>query len=557
MREGLAHHAANRLAEAETAYRTILADRPDHAEAMGMLALLLANGPNAAEAEALILRGVELRPQDMSSLLALGWLRARQGDHEVALSIFRRAAELRPDLAPIQNELGVELHQLGRPDEAVAALDRALALDPDFRVAHANRGLVLIDAKRFDEALDDLIAAVVTPTDVDAGLLSALSRTAAKTGRLAEAEAALRARLAFGRDDLDTLEPLAAVLDCEKRPQEALDIRNVLARRAGLNRRAGPGAEATVLLVAAVGSGHIPTRYLVDSDVFAIQSVNLLSPDQPDAPLGAVRMEDLSDADVIFSTLGDIHRDTGQLAAASALIAGLDRPIVNPPEGILKTGRDGAAFLFAGIAGLVTPPVWPMAPERLAQLPLETPLLVRPAGDHGGENLIRLSSEPEKAAYLATDPADRLLVCPFHDFRSADGHWRKYRLIFVDRRPYPFHLAIGEDWLLHYWRAEMARSDWKLAEEERFLADWRGVFGPVAAAAVDAVGRRLDLDYGGIDCALTRGGELLLFEANASFLLHLDEPADASPAKHRHVPPIRDAFTRLMLGRARSRQVRA
>jgi tetratricopeptide (TPR) repeat protein len=554
-RQALAHHAANRLAEAEPIYRAILARWPDHAEAMGMLALILADGPESAFAEALVLRRAELRPEDPAALLGLGWLRARQGDHEAAVAIYRRAAAWRPDLAPIHNELGVALRQLGRRDEALAALDEAVARDPAFRVARGNRGLVLVDAERFNEALDDLLAAVAVssapPMDVGSSILGALSKSAAKTGRLAEAEAALRARAA-GHADIDTLETLAVVLDRSKRVQDALDIRNGLARAAGVRRRPSPRAEATVLLLAAVGSGHLPTRYLVDPEVFAIASVNLLSPEQADAPLGPVSVEELAavGADVIISTLGDIHRDAGQLAAASALCVALGKPVVNAPEGILKTGRDTAALMFGNVPDTVVPRTRPLGPAELARLSIAAPVLIRPAGDHGGENLIKLENEADKAAYLATDPEDRLLICPFHDFRSPDGHWRKYRLIFIDRQAYPFHLAIGEHWLLHYWRAEMAKADWKLAEEERFLDDWRGVFGPCAAAAVDEVARRLDLDYGGIDCALTADGRLLLFEANATFLLHLDDPADTFPAKHRHVPRIRDAFTRLVLARA-------
>jgi hypothetical protein len=145
-----------------------------------------------------------------------------------------------------------------------------------------------------------------------------------------------------------------------------------------------------------------------------------------------------------------------------------------------------------------------------------------------------------------------LLLTRFHDFRSPDGHWRKYRLIFVDRQAHPYHLAIGDDWLLHYWRANMSVAPWKMAEEERFLADWRGVFGPRAARAVEAAARRLDLDYGGMDCALLGDGRLLLFEANACFLLHLDEPEETFAYKHRHVPPIRAAFSDMVLRRAKA-----
>jgi hypothetical protein len=45
-------------------------------------------------------------------------------------------------------------------------------------------------------------------------------------------------------------------------------------------------------------------------------------------------------------------------------------------------------------------------------------------------------------------------------------------------------------------------------------------------------------------------GRVLLFEANACMLLHLDESASAFPYKHQYVPPIRAAFTRLVLARA-------
>jgi hypothetical protein len=253
---------------------------------------------------------------------------------------------------------------------------------------------------------------------------------------------------------------------------------------------------------------------------------------------------------VVFSTLADAHRDGGRLAQAAAVCAALGRPVLNPPGAIARTARDFATSVFAGVPDMITPAVRAIRPAALQRLPIGSPVLVRPADAHGGENLVRLASAADRDAYLAGAPEDQLLLTRFHDFRSPDGYWRKYRLIFVDRRVYPCHLAIGEDWLLHYWRVDMAACGWKQAEEGRFLDDWRGVFGPRAAAAAETAARRLDLDFGGMDCALAADGRLLLFEANACMLLHLDEPAAAFPAKHRHVPPIRDAFTRLVRARA-------
>ncbi|THD74325.1 MAG: tetratricopeptide repeat protein [Phenylobacterium sp.] len=519
LRRAMADHARGRLAEAEAAYRGILARDPDEVRALGLLALILADGPDEAEAERILARHLALRPDDDASLLALGRLSARRGDDVAAVALFRRAATARPGLAPIHNELGVSLHRLGDHAQALAAFDRALAIDPAYAVAHGNRGLVL-----------------------------------QARGRPRLAARALRRALRSGAEDAGLWEALASVLDQDRRAQAARVVRDDLARRTGVQRSGRTDAAAPrVLVLGAVGAGHVPTRYLVDPDAFAIAALTLLSPQARDASLGRVALDELRDTDVVFSTLGDVDRDGGQLSAATAFCLALDKPVLNPPAAIRHTGRDAAAALFAGIPGLVTPPARRASPAELAATPIETPLLVRPAGDHGGQNLVRLQDAAERDAYLATRPDERLLLTPFHDVRSADGRWRKYRFVFVDRRPFPFHLAIADHWLVHYWRADMAGSAEARAEEARFLADWRGVFGPRAAAAVEAVARRLDLDYGGLDCALTEAGEVLLFEANACILLHLDDPADVFPYKHRAVPPIREAFTRLVLDRARGR----
>jgi tetratricopeptide (TPR) repeat protein len=548
-------HAENKTAEAETLYRRILQDEPDHPRALGMLALILSDGPDMAAAEAALLRHLALQPDDGPSLHRLGRLRARQGDDEAASALLTRAAAALPGLAPVHNDLAASLHRLGHRHEALQALDRALAVDPTYAVAHVNRGAVLVALKRHGEAVDAQLRALalVHPAHAEdrAAILHSLSRAAHTAGRLAEAETAIRAELDAGRQDADTVEQLALVLEWSARPAEALALRNALARRAGLHRKGkAHGAAATVLTLAGVGGGLVPTRYLLDPETFAILGLHLLSADQPDAPLGAVDFEALHEADVVFNTLADVDHDGGQFEAAAAFCARLGKPVINPPQSIAATGRDRAPALFAGVADMIVPAVRYADAEDLAALTIDAPILARPIGDHGGENLALLRGERDKAAFLAGESRRKLLLTDFHDFRSPDGHWRKYRLIFVDRQVYPYHLAIGDDWLVHYWRAEMRRSPWKMAEEERFLEDWRGVFGARAARAAEAAARRLDLDYGGMDCALTVDGRLLLFEANACILLHLDEPAAAFPYKHRHTPPIRDAFTRLVLERA-------
>jgi len=559
--QALRLHLDNRLPEAEAIYRQILAADPAQAQALAMLAMIVADRPGDPEAEPLLNRHLTLRPTDGASLHRLGRLRAGAGDDEAAVRLFRRAGQWLPGLAPIFNDLGVSLHRLGRRDEALAAFDQALALDPVYGMAHGNRGVTLFDLGRFTEALEAQRAALayISPAahSLRAGTLHNLSRAARKCGDHAVASAACAAVLSSDPTDPETVDELALLLEFLGRADESLALRNRAARRTGIRHGGNLGdARATLLLLGAVDAGHVPTRYLVDTTAFRTLSIGLLSPDQPDAPLGDIDIGDLAQADVLFNTLGEVDKQGGQFEAATALCARLAKPVLNPPHAVARTGRDQAQALFGDITGLVVPAVRWTDPAALAGLTIERPVLVRPPGDHGGENLRRLANDAERDAYLAEQPRgdQRLLLTDFHDFRSSDGHWRKYRMIFVDRQVFPYHLAIGDDWLVHYWRAEMAQSAWKKAEEERFLSDWRGVFGPVAAAAIDQAARRLDLDYGGMDCALLPDGRALLFEANACILLHLDEPAAAFPYKHRYVPPIRDAFTQMVcdrVGRAR------
>ena len=46
LRSALAHHLDHRLVEAQALYRRILDQDPNHVQALGMLALILAGGPD-------------------------------------------------------------------------------------------------------------------------------------------------------------------------------------------------------------------------------------------------------------------------------------------------------------------------------------------------------------------------------------------------------------------------------------------------------------------------------------------------------------------------------
>jgi hypothetical protein len=231
-----------------------------------------------------------------------------------------------------------------------------------------------------------------------------------------------------------------------------------------------------------------------------------------------------------------------------AVLARCVRPVINRPERVRATARDRLGDTLHGLAQVITPVTIRVAaadraagrlPALMAAHGLAAPVLVRPTGSHGGEGLYL--AEHAAALPQGADGGD-LYLTRYHDYRSADGFFRKYRMIFVDRRPSPYHLAISRQWMVHHQTAEMADDPARIREEMRFLSDPGDAIGAGALAAVTAIGARLDLDYGGVDFAVTADGAVLVFEANATMLTHLEAADSPFAAKNAFVQPIIDAF---------------
>jgi glutathione synthase/RimK-type ligase-like ATP-grasp enzyme len=180
------------------------------------------------------------------------------------------------------------------------------------------------------------------------------------------------------------------------------------------------------------------------------------------------------------------------------------------------------------------------------------PLLVRPVGSHAGRALARVLDAAELAQYLANVSDDAFYVMPFVDFKSADGYYRKYRIIVVDGVPYPYHLAISQNWMIHYYNAPMRETAWMREEEAAFLAHFEQVFHEPLREALREVARVLGLEYFGIDCSIDPQGRLLVFEADPAMIVHAGDEPELFAYKIPHAQRIFDAFQAL-IDRVRSR----
>jgi tetratricopeptide (TPR) repeat protein len=295
-------------------------------------------------------------------------------------------------------------------------------------------------------------------------------------------------------------------------------------------------------------SGNTPTQCLFKEATYDIDTLAFFGPSEPD-------ISSLGDFHVVVNLISDADQAEAMLSAALGLAEKLGKPIVNDPGKILRTTRDKVADLLFGIPACRVPRILRLdagidvsAATIAALVPFAFPVLARPAGTHGGDDFEKIESFDELARFLAQRPGADHYVIEYVDYASGDGHFRKYRFIFVGEEILPYHLAIGNDWKVHHISTDMANQPWMQHEEAAFLADPTAVFNSAHYQALGVIRERIELDYFGVDCGLDSEGDLVVFEANASMLVH-DENANFS-YKDPFVRVIKATFDAMLRNRA-------
>ena len=178
------------------------------------------------------------------------------------------------------------------------------------------------------------------------------------------------------------------------------------------------------------------------------------------------------------------------------------------------------------------------------------PLIVRPVGSHAGFGLSKIDDQAALSVYLSTRSEDEFFLSRFVDYASPDGLFRKYRIVLVDGRPYACHMAIADEWKVWYLNADMALSASHRLEEGLFMQDFDTAFAARHAAALREMANRVGLDYVTIDCAETKNGALLVFEADNTAIVHDMDPPSVYPYKPAQMQNIFQAFQAMLYRRA-------
>lgn len=274
--------------------------------------------------------------------------------------------------------------------------------------------------------------------------------------------------------------------------------------------------------------------------------------------------ETLPDHDVAIVVASDSEECREALALIERAAPGWPRPLLNRPELIGNLDRDKLYRLLADIPGLDIPVTANATRAQLTALSegriacveisgeLQFPMIARPRGTHAGVGLAKVDDAAALAAYLAERQEQDFFVARFVNYASPDGLFRKIRLTMVDGKPYACHMAIADRWDIWYLNAYMAFSEEKRAEEAIFMQDFDRAFAARHKNALDEMSRRVGLDYFIVDCAENQNGELLVFEADNTAVVHnMDSPV-VFPYKPPQMRKIFAAFTAMLSRHAKA-----
>jgi hypothetical protein len=362
--------------------------------------------------------------------------------------------------------------------------------------------------------------------------------------------ASLASRISANAEDAAALMDLSTIVQLTGEREKGLAIQAVALDIARVYRCVhGSGSGLRVLALCAPGDfmANTPLDFLLDESDTTVYYAHVMA---------ALPLPDpLPDHDIVFVCAAESDENKYLLARLADAVATWPCPVINrQAHRIAEMTRDRMWQLFRFVPEIMAPRNVRVPREDLlrvadgsASLTLllpddHFPIIARPVDSHAGNGLVRIGDTHELHDYLRGADCPEFYIASFVDYSSADGRFRKYRIVFIAGRPYLAHLAISTEWMVHYLNAGMHESADRRAEEARCMEGFDEDFAARHSVALGAVARLLGLDYFAIDCAETRDGRLLLFEAGTGMIVHAMDSADVFPYKQIQMQKIFRVF---------------
>jgi hypothetical protein len=325
---------------------------------------------------------------------------------------------------------------------------------------------------------------------------------------------------------------------------------------------ARPPKLRVLALAAAIDmGGNTPIEFLLEESGIELKTLYVIPGIELPSPLPE------HDVAIVIASDSDECREA--LRIIEEMAPRWPRPLLNPPRRVGNLDRDKLHRLLQGVEGLDIPATICATAVQLAELArgdlspadiaaeLQFPLIIRPRGSHAGVGLAKIDDRAAIGGYLSERTEQEFFVSRFVDYASEDGLFRKFRVVFVDGIPYACHMAIADRWDIWYLNAGMSDSAAKRLEEQTFMQTFDFGFARRHATALAGMAERVGLDYFTIDCAENKQGDLLIFEADNTAVVHNMDSPGLFPYKPPQMHKIFEAFASMLVDRARLGRERA
>jgi len=370
----------------------------------------------------------------------------------------------------------------------------------------------------------------------------------------------LAARFEHRENDASALMDLATIHFLMHLPDAAIEFQHAAMQLQRCYALSSSPSQPSIRILALHGDGDLMDNLPVEFLLIGSQSISMdahymaLGDDLPNA-LNPSSPDNMSEYDVVLVAVGESDRNKPLLQQLNTQLQNCAIPIINHPEYIMQTTREGAAEALKDCQGVVMPMSTRITREDIQDIShretsrestqpnIHFPFIIRPVESHAGHGLTRIDSAKDIPAYLADQAQENLFyTSAYVDYSSDDRQFRKYRVVLIQGRPFLAHLAISSHWIVHYLNADMVGNEQKCAEEADAMLHFDEGLGQRHQAAFQAIYDALPLDYLIIDCAETHDGQLLVFEVDTSAIVHDMDPIDIFPYKQPQMRKIFSAF---------------
>jgi len=227
-------------------------------------------------------------------------------------------------------------------------------------------------------------------------------------------------------------------------------------------------------------------------------------------------------------------------------------PFFNLPSNVMKMTRDNIYQSLQGIDKLYVPKTVRIQPESPSDIydiiekeDFEFPVIFRQAGDHGGTNTILIKDDTESFYAFPLDGRDYYLT-QFVETME-DSIYTKYRLVVVDGEVFIRHVIFSDSCIMHSECRKYMEENKKYQRQEiKILKSFNVKIKPKIKVVIEEIYQRLELDYFGIDCAIDKNFNIILFEANANMNILINNANNKENIWNRQINTIANAIIKMI-----------